>query len=221
MYRIQLIDDDPDVLSMLTEMLQMAPYEVSSSSSGSNGLKQALIDPPDLVLCDMSMPGWDGLETMKQFRAHPNLLHIPFVFLSARTEESQRRMGMEWGAEDYLYKPIRAHNLFRVLDTQLTKYKRIKGWILLLEEQQNQIDHTRYATDHQIRGPLSRMLGLMQMLQLEEDLENPRFTRQELTEWIFHSCLELESEISQMQMQLDQTKSLGLWPKNSLKLVEK
>lgn len=102
MAKILVIDDDQELLDLLTLMLKSKGYEVLTSPSGKLGLNQALKEVPDLVILDLMMPAMDGLETCRHFRAVSN---VPILMLTARSDEGSMVRGLEAGADDYVLKP--------------------------------------------------------------------------------------------------------------------
>jgi two-component system alkaline phosphatase synthesis response regulator PhoP len=84
-------------------------------------LKIALTEHPDLILCDISMPGLDGFGVLQKLRENPDTGTIPFVFLTARTTKVEFRRGMELGADDYLFKPFTMDELLSAIAARLTK----------------------------------------------------------------------------------------------------
>ncbi len=106
MQTVLLIEDDPDIVRIVTGYLER-DYAVTVARDGLSGLTQALENPPDLVLLDWNLPGLDGLEVLK--RLHQR--HLPVIMITARTEEIDRIMGLEFGADDYLTKPFSVREL--------------------------------------------------------------------------------------------------------------
>jgi putative two-component system response regulator len=103
---ILVIDDTPDNLTLMSNLLRET-YKVKVANSGEKGLKIALSDtPPDLILLDIMMPGMDGYEVCQRLKHNPQSLHIPVIFLTAKTEVEDEKKGLELGAVDYLTKPI-------------------------------------------------------------------------------------------------------------------
>jgi CheY-like chemotaxis protein len=100
------VDDTPDNLSLLTGLLKDT-YKVKVANGGEKALKIAFSDnPPDLILLDIMMPEMDGYEVCRQLKAHPATRDIPVIFLTAKSEVEDERMGLELGAVDYLTKPV-------------------------------------------------------------------------------------------------------------------
>ena len=103
---ILVVDDTPDNLTLMSGLLRDA-YKVKVANSGEKALKVVQSgSPPDLVLLDIMMPGMDGYEVGQQLKADPATRHIPVIFLTAKSEVEDEKMGLELGAVDYITKPI-------------------------------------------------------------------------------------------------------------------
>ncbi|MFG1498384.1 response regulator transcription factor [Saccharospirillum sp. HFRX-1] len=99
---ILLIDDDRDLAELLGEYLDAEGFRLSAAHSGEEGIQELSRGDYDLVLLDVMMPGIDGFETLKQIR---NTSAVPVLMLTAKGEETDRVLGLELGADDYLAKP--------------------------------------------------------------------------------------------------------------------
>ncbi|MCB1205209.1 MAG: response regulator, partial [Verrucomicrobiae bacterium] len=102
MKTILIIEDQPDMRENLVTILSMEGYEALQASDGESGLAIALEEKPDLVLCDVMMPGKDGHDVLESMRRSPSIGGTPFIFLTARGEKQDLRAGMNLGADDYL-----------------------------------------------------------------------------------------------------------------------
>ena len=102
---ILVVEDNPDNLTTLKAVLQ-GRYEILEATDGEAGLKTALAELPDLVLLDMSLPGMDGFEVVRNIRKDENARHIPVIALTARAMKGDREKTMEAGCDDYISKPI-------------------------------------------------------------------------------------------------------------------
>lgn len=100
---ILLVDDDALFRRSLAFSLEQAGYHASTAASAEEALMAARVNPPDLVLLDINLPGMDGLDALRIFQ---NQLHIPVIFLTARHRELEEALGMELGADDYITKPF-------------------------------------------------------------------------------------------------------------------
>ena len=117
---ILVVDDTPDNLSLMSGLLKDS-YRVKVANNGERGLKIAgSDDPPDLILLDIMMPGIDGYEVCRQLKANATTADIPIIFLTAKAEIEDERMGLELGAVDYITKPISPPIVLARVKTQLT-----------------------------------------------------------------------------------------------------
>lgn len=111
MYSVIIIEDDPSYRNVMEIMLQMEGFEVHSASCGPEGI--ALVDSvaPDVILCDVMMPGMDGYAVLQALKDENKITNIPFIFVSALADRSDVRRGMVEGSDDYLTKPFTADEL--------------------------------------------------------------------------------------------------------------
>jgi two-component system phosphate regulon response regulator PhoB len=100
------IEDDKDILELITYNLEREGYEVTGVTSGEDGVDAARSDAPDLVLLDLMLPGIDGLEVCRRLKSDPDTAHIPVVMVTAKGEEADIVSGLELGADDYVTKPF-------------------------------------------------------------------------------------------------------------------
>ena len=103
MPRILLIEDDTDTQRIVGRYLERSGFVVDVAQDGLGGLAKALESAPDLIVLDWMLPGLDGLELLKRLRSEQR---TPVIMLSARTEEADRILGLEFGADDYVLKPF-------------------------------------------------------------------------------------------------------------------
>jgi DNA-binding response OmpR family regulator len=106
--RILVVDDDATVSEVVTRYLERDGYAVETAADGRTGLERALAEPPDLVVLDLMLPGIDGLEVCRRLRA---IAPVPIVVLTARGQESDRIIGLDLGADDYVAKPFSTKEL--------------------------------------------------------------------------------------------------------------
>jgi sigma-B regulation protein RsbU (phosphoserine phosphatase) len=104
--RILVVDDAPDIATVLTLTLRRAGFAVATAVDGLDALEQLAAEVPDLIVLDVMMPRLDGLETLQRIRANPLTAAVPVLLLSARTQVADRLAGFERGADDYLAKPF-------------------------------------------------------------------------------------------------------------------
>lgn len=108
---ILVIDDEKDLVELVSYNLQKEGFVVRSARDGESGLASAAGDPPDLVLVDLMMPGIDGLEVCRRLRGDSRTAAIPVIMLTAKSGESDRVVGLELGADDYVTKPFSPREL--------------------------------------------------------------------------------------------------------------
>jgi two-component system alkaline phosphatase synthesis response regulator PhoP len=108
---ILVIDDEPELVKLLDYNLTKAGYLVLSAKDGENGLAAARKHAPDAVILDVMMPGLDGWEVCKRLRQDASTSAIPLLMLTAKSEEGDRVLGLELGADDYVTKPFGVREL--------------------------------------------------------------------------------------------------------------
>jgi len=106
MKKIVLIEDDADLYSLIQYNLEKEGFHVAGSQTGKGALELCRRERPDLVILDIMLPDSDGLEICKAIRANSDLTTIPIIFLTARASETDRIVGLELGANDYIVKPF-------------------------------------------------------------------------------------------------------------------
>src|SRR6202049_4480133 len=106
MKKIALIEDDTDLYNLVQYNLDKEGFQVVGSQTGKGALDLCRREQPDLVILDIMLPDSDGLEICKGIRANSDLANIPVIFLTARASETDRIVGLELGANDYIVKPF-------------------------------------------------------------------------------------------------------------------
>lgn len=106
MRKIALIEDDSDLFALLKYNLEKEGFVLVGSQTGKGAIELCRREKPDLILLDIMLPDSDGLDICKGIRLHPELAHIPVIFLTARASETDRIVGLELGANDYIVKPF-------------------------------------------------------------------------------------------------------------------
>jgi|SRR5436190_369327 len=115
MKRILVIEDEPEMRRNLATILRLEKFAPVTAANGKEGLKRAKEEKPDLILCDVMMPELDGHGVLAALRDDPELVHIPFIFLTAKGEKTDVRNGMNLGADDYLSKPVDKQDLLAAI----------------------------------------------------------------------------------------------------------
>ena len=109
--RILIVEDDPDIAELVARYLDKAGFITERATSGREALQAIAARPPDLLVLDLMLPHVDGLEVCRVLRANEATAAMPIIMLTARAEESERIVGLELGADDYLAKPFSPNEL--------------------------------------------------------------------------------------------------------------
>lgn len=125
MHKILVIEDEESIRNNLLELLEATDFQAFGAENGLKGVQLAIKHLPDLIVCDVTMPELDGYGVLTKLRANPVTANIPFIFLSALSERSHLRQGMELGADDYITKPCSSAELLRAIATRLEKHSAI------------------------------------------------------------------------------------------------
>lgn len=118
MKKIALIEDDADLYALLKYNLEKEGFSMVGMQTGKGAIELCRRERPDLILLDIMLPDSDGLDICKGIRAHPELAHIPVIFLTARASETDRIVGLELGANDYIVKPFFVRELIARIKIQ-------------------------------------------------------------------------------------------------------
>lgn len=151
--RILIIEDHPQMRENLVLMLEMEGFSVLWAEDGRRGLELARTGRPDLVLCDVMMPDLDGHGVLQSLRADPETTLIPFIFLTAKGEKIDYRIGMNLGADDYLVKPVAKKDLLAAIATRLQRRQQQEEIV------NTQLSQLKLVPDFSSAEPLER-LGL-------------------------------------------------------------
>ncbi|MBI3260080.1 MAG: response regulator, partial [Ignavibacteriae bacterium] len=126
MKKIIVIEDEDLIREGITLILSVNGYHVISAHNGSVGIELAKEHLPDLVVSDIMMPEKDGYDVLQALRTHEPTSAIPFLFLSAKVDQSDIRRGMNLGADDYLTKPFEHDELISAVQTRLGKHEDVR-----------------------------------------------------------------------------------------------
>ena len=109
--RVLVVDDEPDIIALVTYHLAKAGYRVSTAASGSEGLRAAREERPALLVLDLMLPGMSGFDVIEELRSNESTRNLPVLMLTARRDEPDRIRGLSLGADDYLTKPFSPQEL--------------------------------------------------------------------------------------------------------------
>lgn len=155
MRKLLIIDDHNEIRENISEILTLAGYQCITAANGKEGVDLATREKPDLIICDIMMPELDGYGVLHLLRKNEDTAFTPFIFLSAKTERSDLRKGMDMGADDYITKPFDDIELLNAVETRLRKYD---------------ILHEKYSSDEKGAGELIKKLNGSGLLDMNLDI---------------------------------------------------
>ncbi len=121
MKTILIIEDNEDIRENVAEILMLSNYKVLMAANGKEGIESAQKNQPDLIICDIMMPGVDGFGVLHVLHKDPETQNIPFIFLTSKSERSDFRSAMEMGADDYITKPFAGNELLNAIESRFKK----------------------------------------------------------------------------------------------------
>ena len=125
--KVLVIEDNEEMRDNIVELLELSNYTVFDAANGKDGVKLAIKELPQIIICDIMMPGMDGYEVLYLLSQNPATSVIPFIFLTAKTEKSDFRKGMNMGADDYLTKPFEEMELLEAIERRLKKFEQLQN----------------------------------------------------------------------------------------------
>jgi CheY-like chemotaxis protein/CRP-like cAMP-binding protein len=152
MKSILVIDDNQDIRENTAEILELAGYKTATAENGKRGVELAINMKPDLIVCDIMMPELDGYGVLHLLRKNTETQFIPFIFLTAKTERSDMRRGMELGADDYITKPFEDIELLNAIELRLKKNE-----VLTQNYSMNQPGISQFLKDVKNAGLISQL----------------------------------------------------------------
>jgi DNA-binding response OmpR family regulator len=124
---ILVVDDDAEILNAMKMILESAGYIVAAANCGQQAIEVLESQPVRLILADVAMPGMNGYQLLEHIRQNRHWVPIPYLFLSARSLDSDIRYGKELGADDYLLKPISAPDLLAAVKGRLSRARQLNS----------------------------------------------------------------------------------------------
>jgi two-component system alkaline phosphatase synthesis response regulator PhoP len=128
--RILVVDDDREVVRLMQAYLEQAGYEVLTAYDGDTAVHTLRREKPDLALLDLMLPGKDGWEITRLMRSDPALAHIPIIMLTARVEDTDKIVGLEMGADDYVTKPYNPREVVARVRARLRSREPVQSSLL-------------------------------------------------------------------------------------------
>jgi len=165
--RILVVEDDEAMAGGISDVLELAKYEVRTAPNGRRALEVLTEWRPDLIVSDIMMPEMDGYDLFKEVRSRPELLSVPFIFLTAKGQKVDIRLGKTLGAEDYLVKPFDWEDLLVAVRSRLDRFLALRQAAQTeIASLKNRILNT---LSHEFRTPLTYITGYADLLQ-DKDL---------------------------------------------------
>jgi DNA-binding NarL/FixJ family response regulator len=172
--RILCVEDDRDTASLICEELVDRGLEVCVAHNGRDGLTAILKEPPDLVLCDIGMPGMSGFDLLERLTSmEPRFESMPFVFLTALGDHDNEIKGWQLGADDYLTKPVDYDVLAAVISARLARVARSAVWPKHIGLREREVETLTWAARGKTFAEIAEILGLSKRT-VEFHLENAR-----------------------------------------------
>lgn len=159
--KILIIEDQPENIGVLFNLLEQYPYELLVATEGESGLEVATEKIPDIILLDVMMPGLNGFETCRLLKQRSELKDIPVIFMTALSELEDRVTGFEVGAVDYVTKPFQEQELLMRIRTHLKIYDLQRE----LVQKNYELDAFAHTVAHDLKNPLNTIVGSMQLLE--------------------------------------------------------
>jgi DNA-binding NarL/FixJ family response regulator len=172
--RILCVEDDRDTASLICEELVDRGLEVRAAHNGRDGLAAIFKEPPDLVLCDIGMPGMSGFELLEKLTSlEPRFESMPFVFLTALADHDNEIKAWQLGADDYLTKPVDYDVLAAVISARLARVARSAVWPKRIGLREREIETLTWAARGKTFAEIAEILSLSKRT-VEFHLENAR-----------------------------------------------
>jgi len=159
---ILVVEDNPTMAEGICDVLEMEGYATICTPNGVEALSRLEESPVDLILADIMMPLMDGYDFHRKVREHPEWMAIPFVFLTAKGQKEDIRLGKQLGADDYLVKPFDPDDLSVVVKAKLRRVEEVR------QAADRELDELKYtilnSLSHEFRTPLTYIQGYTDLL---------------------------------------------------------
>ncbi len=202
---ILIIEDETAVRQSLQELLELNEHTVSAAADGIEGIALAQ-RRPDVILCDIAMPGMDGYGVINALKKIPQCRDIPFIFLTARTSREEQRLGMSHGADDYITKPFTEQELIDAIAARLRRQRPIRAHLEKLVGQHQIEINARWS--HELLSPLNGIIGGLELIEAEADHIEPTRLREFL--WLIRQGANRQHALSRkliLHFKLERLKS--------------
>ncbi|PKV65874.1 MULTISPECIES: response regulator [unclassified Polaribacter] len=182
MHKILIVEDTLSIREEVFDILTMEGYTVFQAENGEIGFEMALKEKPDLIISDILMPEMNGFEMFEKLHKEKKTKSIPLIFLSAKGEKRDIRIGMNLGAEDYLTKPVNIDDLMSAVENKIQKKLFIDQNIIdktlklsnILKNQENELDNYAHLVSHELKSCIRNVSDLLTWTQ-EDAKETDNF----------------------------------------------
>ena len=164
--KILVIEDQADIRDTLRDLLEFNGHQVLAAEDGVQGVQLAA-EKPDFIFCDIAMPNLDGPGVLAAVKQMPGVGEVPFVFLTAKAERSDRRAGMALGVDDYITKPFTERDILEAIAARTGRQRSVRERLEQLREGHRRQVHAQWA--HELLTPLNAVLGCVLLLEEEAD----------------------------------------------------
>lgn len=170
MKKILIIEDNEDVRENTADILKLSNYSVDTAENGKTGIGKAKQLLPDVIICDIMMPELDGYHVLRELNKNRKTASIPFIFLTAKSDKTDMRKGMNLGADDYLTKPFNEKELLEAIECRLKKHdflkqefaQTIEGVSQFIEVASNYLDLDHLSRDYSLKKYTKRDIIYME-----------------------------------------------------------
>ena len=166
MKKILIVEDEKLIRNNLRFILEHNGYYCAVAEDGFEGLEKIKQFKPALVLCDLMMPRMNGFELLEQTRALPDTINIPFVFITARADEKDKREGMNLGADDYITKPFNTPHLLETVQKRIALAEK-RNDVQLITTRTNAFNIFCTISSHEYLTPLNSIINFAEILVAE------------------------------------------------------
>jgi two-component system, sensor histidine kinase and response regulator len=200
-YKILVIEDEEPVRQNLAELLEAEGYECVEAKDGEEGVRSALDEIPDLIICDVLMPKLDGFGVLARLSQDQATAAIPFVYLTARVERDDFRTGMEMGADDYVTKPFSRTDILNAIEKRLEK----RAEVINQTRRAVQVLHDQlaYRLPGLLLSPMSVIFQSTESLLQKADIREDPAQVQHLADSIHRAAVRLSEAIANTMFYVD------------------
>tara|TARA_B100000795_G_scaffold190817_1_gene145411 strand:+ start:43811 stop:44917 length:1107 start_codon:yes stop_codon:yes gene_type:complete len=180
MYKVLIVEDTLAIREEIYDILSMEGYDVFQAENGNIGFEIALKEHPDLIISDILMPVLNGYGMFEKLQKNKKTISIPLIFLSAKAEKEDIRVGMNLGADDYLTKPLNINDLLDAVENKIKKKLIIDQNIIsktaalskVLQNQKNELDNYSHLISHELKSSLRNISDLLTWSREDLDVTN-------------------------------------------------